>query len=490
MKRSFKRTKTKSRTLKKPLFLKNPYRTTGVTQRASKVTVGPMRRDGITSIENEERARRSMHLSQLSNAGMVKQMKELGVIPDDLGVNMSDFTGNVAALPSGITNLEDIQNEADVARQIQQYNAGILSDEQRQQKALMEIAKKRKNSEYKQKIIQWLAETDELDQVPIEFAEEVEDYYQKHAGKKEQVAKARKERREKEEKAELAKLKRRMYWQSSSNPFNTLQPKTSTGVRYSTNTGLFLPENGIAVNPETIERKKRMKETAIGKIEKKREDFEREKRAYERFTPDQYIVRNSNDKYTIEGIGPFDNTEINDIDYAKGILEYWVTENFIHTIEEKYSDLPEARSYIYKLYGKLRSISKNQEKVDQEFDYEWGNLFDPTAGKGIIDSGWRAPRLHKLVRPLKRFEIEEGPDKIIEDQKQALDDRRTMYKDEQTHQRGTTPPKDMVERAMPKLAEPFLASTPSSQLFGIPNFGIVPHPFVFPNKKYWVKTGI
>jgi hypothetical protein len=367
------------KTTRKPLFQRNPFRSIGVKQRSTNIFVGPLKREGITSIENEERVRQGKHLAQLSNAGMVKQMKELGIIPDDMGVDMSQFTGNVAALPSGITNLEDVQREADVAHQIEQFNAGILNQEHREQKALMDIAKKRKQSEYRQKIIQWLAETDELDEVPAEFAEEVAAYYAKNAGMKERVAEKRKKRKEKEEREETKKLRQKSYWQTSSAPFSSIIPSAPSSTRYTTNTGLL--------------------------------------------------------QHTTRDPTPTDE-------------DRW--EAFLKELDEGAAE-----------------------------------------GNGFINSGWRAPRLHKLVRPLKRFEIEEEPDKIIEDQQQALDDRRSMYKDEQTRQRGTAPPKDMVERAMPKLAEPFFANRPLVQRFRTtPDFGITLHPFVFPNKKYLLHTGV
>ena len=352
------------KTRRRPLYRRNPFRSIGVKQRSTNIFVGPLKREGITSIENEERTRQGRRLAQISNAGMVKQMRELGIIPDDMGVDMSEFTGNVAALPSGVSNLEDVQREGDVARQIEQFNAGILNQEHREQKALLDIAKKRKESEYRQKIIQWLAETDELDQVPAEFAEEVAAYYTDHGGDraKQQVETLRRARKQREEEVERKKRFSRSYWQPSSIPFSSVMPRPSSSTRYTTNTGL-LP---------------------------------------------------------------------------------------IVTAAER------------------RAV-----------------------GNGVIESGWRAPRLHKLIRPLKRFEIEEEPDKIIEDQQQALDDRRSMYKDEQTRQRGTIPPKAMIERAMPKLAEPLAANKPLVQLFRTtPEFGITLHPFVFPYKKYLLQTGV
>lgn len=374
------------RTTRKPLFQRNPFRSIGVKQRATNIFVGPLKREGITSVENEERARQGKRLAQLSNAGMVKQMRNLGIIPDDMGVDMSDFTGNIAALPSGITSLENVQREGDIAHQIEQFNAGILNQEHREQKALMEIAKKRKASEYRQKIIQWLAETDELDEVPAEFAEEVAAYYNTHRGVKERVERSRKARKEKEEAEERKKLMQKGYWQSSS-PFSSIIQRPLSSTRYTTNTGLI---QKITRDPNLTDEERRIAEA------------ERRIASYE--------------------------------------------------------DMPDLSDFF---------------------------------GDGIINSGWRAPRLHKLIRPLKRFEIEEEPDKIIEDQQQALDDRRSMYKDEQTRQRGTTPPKDMIERAMPKLAEPFFANRPLVQRFRTrPDFGITLHPFVFPNKKYLIHTGV
>lgn len=372
------------KTTRRPLFQRNPFRSIGVKQRSTNIFVGPLKREGITSLENEERARYGKRLAQLSNAGMLKQMKDLGIIPDDMGVDMSQFTGNVAALPSGITNLEDVQREGDVARQIEQFNAGILNQEHREQKILMDIAKKRKQSEYRQKIIQWLAETDELDEVPAEFAEEVATYYTNHAGRREEVAQRRRVRKQREEEEERTKLMRKGYWQSS--PFSSIVQRPLSSTRYTTNTGL---QRQITRDPNATEEEK-----------------------------------------------------------------------IAHNLHE----LP--------FFG---------EDV----------MGEDVMGEGVIESGWRAPRLHKLIRPLKRFEIEEEPDKIIEDQQQALDDRRSMYKDEQTRQRGTTPPKDMVERAMPKLAEPFFANKPLVQLFRTtPDFGITLHPFVFPSRKYLLKTGV
>ena len=39
------------RTTRKPLFQRNPFRSIGVKQRSTNIFVGPLKREGITSIE-------------------------------------------------------------------------------------------------------------------------------------------------------------------------------------------------------------------------------------------------------------------------------------------------------------------------------------------------------------------------------------------------------------------------------------------------------
>lgn len=198
---------------RKPLFFVNPYRSIGVVNPSSRIFVGPIRREGITSVENAERARSMLHLSQLTNAGMVKQMKDLGIIPDDLGVDLGDYSGNSVSLPEGVTSVENLEKKGDIARQVERFNAGILDQEQRQQKAFLELAKKKKKDEYRKSIIKWLALTDELDQVPNEFAEEVAAYYRAHEDVNQaDIEKKRRERRKKEDKKIQKQLERQRYW--------------------------------------------------------------------------------------------------------------------------------------------------------------------------------------------------------------------------------------------------------------------------------------
>ena len=360
----------------RPLKFRNKFASTGVRQIANRVIAGPVISNGITSIEKDEKARMMRRYGQMANAGVLKQMQELGIIPDSYGVDMSEFdTGNIA-LPHGVTSLDKAAEQADVMRQIQRFNAGILDEEHSAQKTLMDIANKRKKAELRTKLIQWLAETDELDEVPAEFTEEVKAYHLKKDREQHQAEgtsyaayqarlNAKKAQKDAEEQA---KRNQQGYWyNASSRAFNNI------GMPRSMSSG-----QQFADRP---------------KIE-------------EKAVPLRYAEYN------------------------------------------EYPDL-------------------------QEF-----------FGDGAI-GGWRAPRLHRLVRPLKPFIIEGTPEEIVEEQKQTLDDRRDAFKEEETKQRGVAPEKDKVEAAIPKTAEPIMLP-----VMNIPSIKLIPHPFIFPKKKYWVKKGI
>ena len=325
----------------RPLVFSNPFRTTGVDQPATHIMIGPLIRNGITSLEKDEKERVAKHIAQMHNAGM---------IPDDEGVDMSDFTSDVIALPSGVTSLRAAEKDADLARQIERYNAGILNDDQLQQKTLFKLVKKRKQGELRKKIIQYLAESDELDQVPQIFQEEVNEYYRKHQGVKERVEEKRRKKRERAERLAARKRMQAAYWQS----------------------GLNDPH---------------------------------------RYNPDN----------------------------------------------KSFGTIPD-----------LRTEDDDDDDSDEEDDYGGSGAFPHHPRHPHY--GWRAPRLHRLIQPYKPFVIEQTPEQLIEEQKQDLDDRRNMFRDEMKEQRGEAPPKGMVERAMPKLASPAQFSFTYPKL----NFGMTP----------------
>lgn len=334
-----------------PLVFKNPFKTTGFRHKHTRLYSGPLPSEGYTRAEQAAEMKKAMHLRDLTNSGIIKQMNELGVIPDDIGVNMADYMSDTVALPEGVQSLAQVEKQGEIDRQIERYRAKILTEKERETKALVKLAKKRKASEYRKKVIQWLAESDELDEVPIEFQEEVNEYYNKLNAKQAQsgdrkrdaVKRARDERKRREEQEEEEKRIRRGYW------------------------------------------------------------------------------------------------------------------------DDNILDRLPAPSYTY-------------------------NSQDYNVGHGCINGGWRAPRLHRLVHPMKPLDIGDSPDKIIEKQKEALDARREQYKSDQTYQRGTTPPKSMIERAMPTTVEPLVPLPQRAP--ALLDDGVILHPFVFPRRKFSVQIGV
>lgn len=100
-------------------------------------------------------------------------------------------------------------------------------------------------------------------------------------------------------------------------------------------------------------------------------------------------------------------------------------------------------------------------------------------GKGAI--GWRSTPIYRMVQP--QFDLEAmvvHPDKEREAQEKELEQRREAYKQKQTDLHGKPPPKDMIKRAMPDLAEP---SKIESNVAGS-IIGVVPHTFIMPAKRF------
>lgn len=497
--------RSKTKTKRKTLKFRNPFNT-HTTQPSSHVFISPLHREGITSLENEQRKRVLQYIAQLKNAGIWQKMEENGMIPDNLGVNLSSYVGSDTGmmLPSGITNVETAVKKADAARQIQRYNAGILSKEEGQAKVMKDILQKQELKKYKDKVVQYIAESGELDQIPIDFREEVEQYYKDNPTKRAEAERKRQQRRQREDAKIQAMKLGYEYWHPPTEPFSNVgllgQPTSST--RYDDR--ILAPEvSNIRMmgmlEPVRGETDAEMKKRLIIDVGKQfmddnhslemrvrraeRRGLSREDAAIRRYNAQRELDRKYRQTYKSLG---FKNMKsfmnfLRQPDIWNQVDVIWDHDNPVLdlTIEGDddaglFDELPERRER--RDDGDLRGLF-------QEGGAGKISLHKHRAGKNQDVEGWRAPRLHKLLRPFKRFEITDTPEGIIDEEKQALDDRRDLYKDEMKQQRGALPPKEMVERAMPKTAKPI--AIPNSRL---PPFMIVPHPFVFPLKKYQIST--
>ena len=198
------KTKRRVRVHKQPLIFRNPFRS-GREDRKAKIMTGPIMSSGMTHADQmaEDRYRKRMELAE-----------ELGgvdnVTNDDLGVDMRAYDTGIIALPQGVTSVEAFEKGQNIARQAELFNAKILNEKRRKQQILAKIAKKKKLKELETKVLQYLAETDEIDEVPIEYREELKKYMEANYKQKnytsredwENKVRAKREERKKQEEKE------------------------------------------------------------------------------------------------------------------------------------------------------------------------------------------------------------------------------------------------------------------------------------------------
>ena len=329
--------------------------------------------------------------------GTIDFLNPASAFNDDSDDLESLITGNTL-LPTGVTSLKTAEKNKEMLERLQRYNAGIYDQETRDMKALYKVMKNQKTSDMRKKLIKWLANNEEIDEIPAEFEEEVTKYYNKTAeGQRirDKVEAARKKRREKKEKKRLEKLKEQTYWDSD--PFE--------------NIGLYMPEKkqykDLQEEAYALSRGHGEIETLKGLIH-----------------PDPSLI-------PFDAVRPMKRRRPGYIQFAEPPREF------------------------------LKN--HNGQRID----------------------GWAAPRLHTLLRPFKPFILDQEPTDIVEEQRKTLDEWRDGYREQQKDSRGLLPPKDMVERAFPKTAEP--AMLPEMK---IPNINIIPHPFIVSKKKFMLQKGI
>lgn len=479
---------------------------------------------------------------------------------DDLDQLM---TGNVL-LQDGVTNVSNAEKSREMMQQMQRYNAGIYDEETRDMKAILKAMQKQQKSEIRSKLIKWLATNKELEEVPPEFQEEVNKYYETAEGQriKDEVLQARAKKTKERLQKEAEKLKEKSHWRSD--PFDniglyrgpkqdaTLESLAAEARRLSTNSGV-LSDNNIPSDQALAEAKiyenlnKDLDQESLDTLHALRNKFnvsdshpgfenfplkhtytkeklkrpslpdiknitdrnsrvrpstylkelvysmfpadksliarytpaglanEREKAFYRRLiTHDHALFR---DRYT-----PVDVEDPEKMDEMRNLIDGFVQHDIEMVVGLLNKAFMRTDSDSHELFGHgmkggfLRPFVKHPvgfvrpAPPPSEFYKNHG---------GMRIDGWSAPRLHTLLRPLKPFIISDEPTNIVEDQKKTLDEWRDGYKEQQKDARGITPPKDMIERAFPKTASPALL--PGTQP---PTIHIVPHPFIFPRKRF------
>lgn len=380
------------------ISFKNPFRTS--SRKTQKYTTyrSPIHRTGITSLERAEQERLLSKINEWKNAGMYDSDDEKW-----FSTTFKDF-GDVATypldkdLPRGVTNVENMEAMRSAARQIQAANAGILSAEMMKKKRLYDILRKRKEKEMKDKTIQYIAESDELDEVPEELREEVNSYLYRGVP-----------------------LQYRMFLNTARDAFG-------------------------------IKTKDQLKKEGI--------DLDR--------SPDLARKYADFDKWRTDHADDYSALQKRFLSYGKA--------------EEK-------RAERRKKKQKLDSAALEKEFADyflerQKIDEQRAQAEDrKRRGFGLIESDERIPRLYMLTRPLAFPAPTVDHEGVVQREKDFETDLKDEYKSFQKDQRGIEPPSEMVNRAVPKYARPL------NDIFDpAPIDIVVPHPFVFPQRKFFVKT--
>lgn len=176
---------------------------------------------------------------------------------------------------------------------------------------------------------------------------------------------------------------------------------------------------------------------------------------------------------------------------------------YSRTTGENIPTIAEKREYdefekMQKAYRAMREAEK-KKKPEEKYTASaqafqdmrktgFGIINNPHRLQGIPNRvfGWKAPRIHELLTPLRRTlqsQLSKTPEQIVDEHKKEREERETEYKEQQTQQRGVEPPKEMVNRAVPKTAEP--AFIPSKYLDSDHlDLDVIPHPFVLRKRKY------
>lgn len=434
-----------------PLRMRNKFRTTGwQSPFDSTPIVAPMMRDGMTSIENREKERLMNRMAEWKNSGVLKQMAELGIIPDNLGVDMNDFVGNTSAIPlgRGTASLEAVKQEGDVRRQIERIRAGILNRKEREKMNLSKLYRQQKQKELKDKIIKWLATTDEIDEVPPEYKEEVHKYHLEHD----------KDLKPELQEANVAERRRTKKEQRLTEEREKWEREQALRMRP---VGSVWDNIGMPTSSEPMQHTTPARIPTLSELEKRQ------------LAPAAKERRN---KLVSEANELYDRRQAMIAEHQAAIADINTQIREAPTVDDGMRLLMDRRRLLTEFYNAEQSLNDHEQTLRreaQELDTEYAGY------------GWRAPRIHKLIRPLKSFNLDQTPMDIVEEQKQALDERREQYKEQETAQHGVAPTKDNIETALPKTAEPMLQMTVQR-----PRISIVPHPFIFPKKKFWVKGGI
>lgn len=166
----------------RPLRFQNPYFTSGFRKVYNFSYRSPIYNSDISQGELALQQQMIEKLQKMKNEGLIKKSGDKnGDTNNDGKIDMEALAKmgiNTMIMPEGVTNVREAEKQREAARQVERFNADILTKKQEDLKKLYQQARKQKEVEEKKRLIKFLAESQEIEEVPEEFREAVKDYYE------------------------------------------------------------------------------------------------------------------------------------------------------------------------------------------------------------------------------------------------------------------------------------------------------------------------
>ncbi len=458
------------RVSRKELKFKNPFMTHGEqpNKRLNRTYKAPIFNPNMSAGEEAMSNEKLYELEQMQRKGMLSKDFDLTSLRSKLSSNV---------LPGGVQNVGARDRGTTIMREAERVTTGILSSKAAEEKKVMEAVQKRKEEKSKRKAIAYLAETDELDQIPGELREEVNKWY--HMGlpsfvfnKQERLfspgviaAKLLTDPRYRtpnplqegplnhDEQRIWSVLKRSKPSNITENWFGSALLNTEELWHTPPDTFLnFLNQEGLYLYNLLKQSKVRDELNRRGDIKRTLDNKRRLKSSEGRPSEITRLPGETTEQYNAR----------------------------VARILKERVDAMSADERSIGIEDLVQTVTgKKKENMPTPIAQGWNP--EDTQQVVVGSGGWKAPRLSKLLRTYETSETlepKELPKEREDKESQQLQGRRQMLREYYKEKRGKEPPRGMIERGMPKFVSPYEEKEERDD-----GDVIVLHPFVFGRKR-------
>lgn len=455
---------------RKELKFKNPFMTHGEqpNKRLNRTYKAPIFNPNMTLGEESLSNEKLHELEQMQRKGMLSKDFDLTNLRSKLSSNV---------LPGGVQNVNARERGSMIMREAERVTTGILSSKAAEEKKVMEAVQKRKEEKSKRKAIAYLAETDELDQIPGELREEVNKWYRmglpsivfNKQGRlfssaviaAKLLTDPRYRLPDPLPESELSSDEQRI-WSvlKRSKPSNITENWLGSALLNTENLWGTPPESILSfLNQEGLYLYNLLKQSKVRDELNRRGDIKRT-------LDNKRRLKSSEGRPSEITRLPNESTALYNARVAKILKER--------------IDAMSADERSIGIEDLVQTVTgKKKENMPAPIAQGWNP--EDTQQVVVGSGGWKAPRLGKLLRTYETretLEPKELPKEREEKESQQLQGRRQMLREYYKEKRGKEPPRGMIERGMPKFVSPYEEKEEIDD-----RDVIVLHPFVFGRKR-------